>query len=199
MSLGLYHHAASPLHRAAAGPKLAALALAGTAAAFVADWRWLAGGSIVTMGLFALARIPPRVALAQLRPVLGLLLLIVAVQVLVEGAETGLRVGLRVATLVLAAALVTLTTRQSDMVEAIEAVLRPLGRVGVDPVKVGLALSLAIRLIPLIADEARLVRDAQRARGLDRNVVALAVPLVVRALTMADDLAEAIDARSGGD
>lgn len=198
MSLGLYHHAASPLHRLPAGLKVVALAGAGTAAAFVADWRWLALGSIVTIGLFALARIPPRVALAQLRPVLALLLLIVVAQALAEGAETAVRVGLRVAMLILAGALVTLTTRQSDMVAAIEGALRPLGRIGVDPVRVGLALSLAIRLVPLIADQAALVRDAQRARGLDRNLVALAVPLVVHALKMADGLAEAIDARSGG-
>ena len=40
------------------------------------------------------------------------------------------------------------------------------------------------------------VREAQRARGLERSLVALTVPIVVRMLKMSDDIAAAIDARS---
>ena len=45
-------------------------------------------------------------------------------------------------------------------------------------------------------NNARVVREAQRARGLDRHPLALAVPLVLRTLKMADEVAEAIEARS---
>jgi biotin transport system permease protein len=41
------------------------------------------------------------------------------------------------------------------------------------------------------------IREAQRARGLDRSLVALVVPLLIRGLRSADALTEAIEARGG--
>ena len=71
-------------------------------------------------------------------------------------------------------------------------VLRPLG---VNPAKVSLALSLALRFIPVLAQITREVREAQRVRGLENSVIALAIPLFVRTLRMSDDIADAIEAR----
>ena len=62
--------------------------------------------------------------------------------------------------------------------------------------KVGLAISLAIRFIPAVAAIVEEVREAQRARGQDRSMIALAVPVIIRLLKMADEIAEAIDASS---
>ncbi len=50
--------------------------------------------------------------------------------------------------------------------------------------------------MPVLASVAADIREAQAARGLDRSVFALAVPLTLRTLRMADEIAEAIDARS---
>ena len=61
---------------------------------------------------------------------------------------------------------------------------------------VSLALSLTLRFIPVLAQVVQDVQEAQRARGLERNLVALAAPVIVRTLKMADDVADAIDARS---
>ena len=55
---------------------------------------------------------------------------------------------------------------------------------------------MVLRFIPVIAQVAHEIRDAQRARGLDRSIVAMVVPLIIRTLKMADDVADAIDARS---
>jgi biotin transport system permease protein len=68
--------------------------------------------------------------------------------------------------------------------------------IGVDPTRVGLAFGLAVRFVPVLASVAADIREAQAARGLDRSVFALAVPLTLRTLRMADEIAEAIDARS---
>ena len=70
--------------------------------------------------------------------------------------------------------------------------LRPLG---VNPAKVSLALSLALRFIPVLAQITQEVREAQRVRGLENSVIALAIPLFVRPLRMSDDIADAIEAR----
>jgi biotin transport system permease protein len=70
--------------------------------------------------------------------------------------------------------------------------LRPLG---VNPAKLALMLALTIRFIPLLAEQVREVRMAQRARGVERSIAALFVPLLVKIFTMADDLAAALEAR----
>ncbi len=193
--LGLYHPGGSMLHRLAPGPKLATVAVAGTVLFFLDDWRQLALALAAVAGLYRWARIPRSVAVAQVRPALWLLGVLFLVQALVEGPLAGMVLVLRFASLILLAALVTLTTRVSDMTEAIEAAVRPLARVGLDPAVVGLAIAMAIRFIPLIAEIVREVREAQRARGCERSMLALAVPVVVRTLKLADDVAEALEAR----
>ena len=50
------------------------------------------------------------------------------------------------------AALVTLTTRVTEMLDVCQRLLRPLRRFGVDPDRVGLVLALTIRCIPLLVD-----------------------------------------------
>ena len=91
--------------------------------------------------------------------------------------------------------LVTLTTKMSDMIDVVERVIRPLGYVGINPSKVSMMLSMVIRFIPLMMREAQEILEAQRARGLDRNAIALLVPLLIKTLKMADDLSDAIEAR----
>ncbi|MDJ0931753.1 energy-coupling factor transporter transmembrane component T [Breoghania sp.] len=98
--------------------------------------------------------------------------------------------------LILFAALVTLTTRVSEMVEVIENALRPLARFGVNPAKASLAILLSIWFLPVIAQKFQDVREAQDSRGLSASFMATAVPLIVRTLHMANDIAEALDARS---
>ena len=82
------------------------------------------------------------------------------------------------------------------MIEALQGGLVWLRAIGVNPAKVSLAISLALRFIPVLAAVTSEVREAQRARGLDANILAIAVPVVVRTLKMADDIAAAIEARS---
>ena len=99
-----------------------------------------------------------------------------------------MRVVLRFFTVIAFAALVTSTTRSSAMLDAIEFALRPLRLFGVNTHKISLAFSLAIRFAPMIAAMAEEVREAQRVRGLERSVFAIAVPTVVRTLKLADDI-----------
>ncbi len=97
--------------------------------------------------------------------------------------------------MLLLAGLVTLTTRSSDMIAAVErglAILRP---IGVNPAKIGLAFSLALRFIPVLAKATQEVREAQKTRGLERSILATAIPVAVRTLKMGDEIAQAIDAR----
>ncbi|MGF7205888.1 biotin transport system permease protein [Skermanella aerolata] len=193
--LGLYIDRDSPLHALAPGIKMLALALAALALIAVDDWRVLAAVLAAVLGLFAVARLPAREVVAQLRPVLFLALFFFAVHALLVSWQSGLVTVLRFTILVSLAVGITLTTRVSDMVDALESGLRPLRFIGVNPAKISLMISLAIRFVPLLVDLVREIRAAQQARGLERSVTAVAVPLIVKTLRMASVLTDAIEAR----
>ncbi len=144
---------------------------------------------------YAVARIPLRTALAQLRPLVWVAGAAAVFHVLVSGWERAAVVLGVLAMLVLLAALVTLTTRTTAMVDAIVAACRPLRRFGVDPERVGLMLALGVRSVPVVVGLAEEVREAQLARGLSASPRAFAVPLIVRSLRHADALGEALVAR----
>lgn len=193
--LGVYRPGASVVHRAGAGPKLLALAVAGIASAF-ADAPML-GLAMVGVGLlgYPAAGIPLVVAARQLRPLAPVILLIGAVQALGNGWEqAATAVGVLVALLLLAT-LVSLTTPTAAIVDALVLLVGPLRRFGVDPDRVGLQLALGIRAVPQVIEIASVIRDAQRARGLTRDPRAFAVPLIVRSLRQADLISEALRAR----
>ena len=193
---GLYQDRSSLLHCLPAGLKVLALVVLGTSVFLIASWQILLGILAVVIGLYGLARLSPNILWAQIRPLIWLLIVFFAVQLWLNDWQAGLVVVTRLVIVVLFAALVTLTTRVSLMLAALERAMQPLRFLGVNPEKVGLAFSLVLRFIPVIATVSHDVREAQKARGLDRNMLALSVPLIIRTLKMADDVADAIEARS---
>lgn len=194
-ALGLYRAGTSPLHRLPPGVKLAGLAVAGAGSVLVDTPAQAVAVVAFTLALHPLGRIPVRVLVDMVRPLLWLLVPLAVFQVLFIGwARTVVLVGVILA-LVLLANLVTLTTRTTDLIDVVVTLCRPLRALGVDPLRVGLVLNLAIRCVPLMADLAAEVRDAQRARGLELSPRAFVVPLLVRALHRADDMGDALAAR----
>ncbi len=195
MSLGVYLHRDSPLHALPAGVKLLGLLAASLLLLLFPSLPVVGAAFALSLGLYALARIPARELRSVLRPaafVLGPLFLF---QGLVVGWANASLVVLRLATLVLLATLVTLTTRALALLDTLQRALRPLARFGVNPARIGLLVSLTLRFLPLMATWLHEVREAQRARGLERDVLAVLVPLLVKTLRTADALADAIDAR----
>ena len=197
--IGLYRPGTSLLHRAPALLKLALLAVAMLLVGVVSDPLVLGGELGAVVLLYALAGIPPTAAWPQIGPILWILLFAVPVQVLVAGGSVegwttaGVMAG-RLLVAVALAALFTLTTTVTAVLEAFQILLRPFHR-WVDADRVGLLVALTIRCIPLVAEIVREVLDARRARGAQGSVVALAVPVVVRSLYAADAIGEALAAR----
>ncbi|WP_280294043.1 energy-coupling factor transporter transmembrane component T family protein [Nocardia abscessus] len=198
--IGLYRPGNSLLHRIPAGAKLVLLLVsivAGTV--FVRTPVQVLVAATAVAGLFAAAGIPWRVALAQLRPLVWMVLLIAAFQVLITSpARAAVVCGVLVVSVALAA-LFTLTTRVTDMLDAVTRWLGPLRRVGVDPERIGLLLALAIRCVPLLAGIVHDVAEARRARGLEWSMTALVTPVLVRALRTADAMGDALAARGVDD
>ncbi|MDV8076772.1 energy-coupling factor transporter transmembrane protein EcfT [Rhodococcus sp. IEGM 1370] len=198
--IGLYRPGTSLLHRMSPGSKLLALifAILGTVI-FARTPLEVAAVAVLVAALFAVARIPAKVALAQLRPVLWMLLIIGVFQVIITTWQRAVVVcGVLVISVALAA-LVTLTTRVTDMLDTVTRALGPVRRFGVDPDRIGLLLALAIRCIPLLASIVQEVSQARKARGLQWSMTALATPVLVRALRTADAMGDALVARGVDD
>jgi len=195
--ISLYHRTDSIIHKLPAGGKLLAL-VALSSLLFIFDNVWIALTAVfVVLVFYAIANIPAKVALLQIRPVLYLLIVFFVAQGFFVGWDVAVLIVARFAALILAAGLVTLTTLTSNMVGALEAGMRPFSRwLAVE--KVSLALSLAIRFIPVVATLTAEVREAQRVRGLESNIFAIAMPVIIRTLKMGTQIAEALDARSFG-
>jgi biotin transport system permease protein len=174
--------------------KLTLLSVGVVGAGLLSDAAQLSVGFAVLVALFALSGVPPVRAWQQVAPVLWLLVIAAPLQVLFAGwAVAGMMAG-RLLLAVALAALFTLTTPVTTVLDGFQALLKPFRR-WIDADRVGLLVALTIRCIPLVADIIREVLEARRARGTQGSLLALAVPVVVRSLYAADAIGEALAAR----
>jgi len=197
--IGLYLTGGSVLHRAPAGPKLAVLALGLTAVTLLASTGTVLV-ALVALGVgYALAGVGLRAAVAQARPLLWLLVLLAAFQTWRADWTTAVEVCGSILVAVLAAGLVTLTTRTEDLLATLVRAMAPLRPLGVHPERVALLLALVIRTVPVLTRIAGEVREARIARGAQWSARALAVPMVIRTVRHADRIGEALIARGADD
>lgn len=190
----------SLLHRLPAGLKILLVCVLVLAATLLIREPWhVLPALALTAVLYAIGRIRPRAAWGQVRPVLPMLLAILVLQWIVADLDTALRVCGALLVAIAIAGLVALTTRISDMLDAVTRAAGPLRHVGVSPDRIALVLVLTIRAIPLIARRLGQVTEARRARGLGMSIRALVVPTVLGALTTADQLGDALAARGVDD
>jgi len=144
-------------------------------------------------------RVPWRGLARSLLPLLLSLLVLGAYQWWQRGAAVAVEVVADLLTLVLAASAVTATTPADRMLDVLERAVRPLRVLGVRPDLVALAVALMLRSVPALLGTAAEVRDAARARGLERSPRALLVPTAVRTVARARATGEALAARGIGD
>ena len=195
-----YQPGNSLLHRLPAGWKILLVCLLIVAVSVMVREPWhVLPALAMTVALYAIGRIPPRAAWDQVRPVLPMLIAILALQWIVADLDTALRVTGALLVAVAVAGLVALTTRVSEMLDAVTRAAGPLRHVGASPDRVALVLVLTIRAIPLLARQLRQVTEARKARGLGMSIRALVVPTVLGALTTADQLGDALAARGVDD
>ncbi|WEV73373.1 energy-coupling factor transporter ATPase [Bifidobacterium sp. ESL0798] len=98
------------------------------------------------------------------------------------------------------------STTPTALTDGFGSLLSPLRRLGLHTQELALVMSLALRFLPTLADEARNIMDAQAARGGSietgtpakriQAIVAIIVPIFAGALRHSDNLSLALDARS---
>jgi biotin transport system permease protein len=195
MLTSVYRPGTSLLHRSGAGVKLLGLLVFSTVL--------VAGRSPVTVllcaavvvGLYGIGGFGVRTLAAQLWPLRWIVLLLVPFQWWTAGWQTAVTVVGTIVVAVVGAALISLTTRVTDLLDVIARLLQPARAIGVDPERVALLLALTIRAVPVIAGTLQEARDARRARGLEHSTRALVTPVVVRTIRHADRVGDALAAR----
>lgn len=200
--LGIYRPGHSWLHRTPTGVKLLGLLVLGLALALVPGRvTWVAGcTALAVVVVVAMSARLPVAAIA--RGLRGVLVVAVAAG-LYQWWRTGWEVALGVLTtlvaLVVAGLVVTMTTPMDALVDVVERAARPLGRFGLKPDWVGLAVALTLRGIPALVTIAVETRDAARARGVERHARAVLVPTVLRTVARSRRTGEALAARGLAD
>ena len=111
----------------------------------------------------------------------------------------------RLILLVISSQLLTLTTSPISLTDGLESLMRPLSKIGFPAHEIAMMMSIALRFIPTLMDEADKIMKAQKARGANfetgnlirraRAMIPLLVPLFVGAFRRAEELALAMDAR----
>ncbi|MVT26605.1 energy-coupling factor transporter transmembrane protein EcfT [Nesterenkonia alkaliphila] len=183
------------LHRSPAGLKVAMLALF-TALVLVAREPVVSAGGVVLVLLTALAaQVPLRMLLALLRRLWLLLVVLAALQLLLNDPLTGAEVLSRILATLLAAQLLILTTAPAELVAVLRVLLAPLRVLGLEPGRVALAALVMLRSIPFLADQFRMAGRQAAARGLERNLKARTLPLLLGAVEHARDTGRALSAR----
>ena len=194
--LGTYLPGHSLLHRASPGVKLLGLAagiLVITLCVRTLPALGIAAAAVVAV--YALAGIGPATAWRQFRPTLWILLFVFVFQLIFTDWRRAVLLCGILALSVLLAAVVSLTTRTTDMLDSLTRAMSPLSKLGVRTDLIAISLALTIRTIPLIVEIAGQVDEARRARGLRPGARILVAPIVIAALRTADGFAESLSAR----
>jgi energy-coupling factor transporter transmembrane protein EcfT len=204
----------SVLHRLDVRTKMVCLVLVGLAA-LSASWGTLALLTILPVWSAWHIRLPLSSISMETRYVMLLLLVVFAARIFTtpgsvlwqfsmmsitrEGLQAGALVCWRLVVVIAAGLVFVATTRPTEITAAVAWFLKPIP--GVPEKRAATMISLMVRFIPLILNQARETAAAQRARCLDARknplvkMTKLTVPMIRRTFETADRLTVAMDAR----
>ena len=122
-----------------------------------------------------------------------------------EGLFNAIHFSLRLIFLVVGSSLLTLTTPPVTLTDGLESLVSPLKIIKFPAHEMAMMMTIALRFIPTLAEEADKIMKAQSARGADftsgslkqraKALIPLLVPLFVSAFRRAGDLAMAMESR----
>lgn len=185
---------------------------------------WVAYGAITGFAIIAvlLSKVSLRFIYKGLRPILFLVMMTFLLHMFLTkdgellyqlgaftiyegGVRQGVFISIRLLVLVLITSLLTLTTTSINLTDGLESLLSPLKRLGVPSHEIALMMSISLRFIPTLLQEAEKILKAQMARGVDFTsgpwkerlmaVIPLLIPLFISSFKRAEDLAFAMEAR----
>ncbi len=143
----------------------------------------------------------------------GVLIEVWKLSITYDGLYRAFFMALRIVLLIVVSSSLTYTTTPNDLTDAIEHLLSPLKFIGLKNAVHTLALmmTIALRFIPTLVEEAEKIMNAQKARGADlesgsiiervKALIPILIPLLISSVRRACELAEAMECRcyNGGE
>ena len=173
--------------------------------------------------MYAVAKIPFKMILKSLKPILPIIIFTAVLNlffvsgegeplvhfwvlnIYAEGVRYAVLMAVRVMALIAGTSLLTYTTSPIVLTDAIEQLLKPLGKLHFPVHELAMMMSIALRFIPTLIEETDKIMNAQKARGaqldsgtLKQRIQALVpvlIPLFISAFRRADELAMAMECR----
>jgi biotin transport system permease protein len=203
--LTLYIGQPTWLHAKPAGQKLLALAVTSVGLLPVTDLAIASAALVCALVLYvSLGKAGLRRLAQSLKTLAWLVAFIGGAQVLIASIQGSLSslllinvavTMMKLATLVLLAELVTITTPLQALLAVIEPLLRPLKLLGFSSERLALGIGLFIRLASLQRGTWIQLKQAYRVRGVQRPGLRLIAPSLRAGLRHADHMARALSAR----
>lgn len=221
ITIGQYIPGDSFIHRLDPRVKILAVALYIAAIFLINNILIYIPLAIIILAILKTTKIPLKFVLNGLKPLRFIIILTFIINVFMtpgeilykfwiftitkEGIEIAVFMGLRLAFLVLGTSLLTLTTSPIALTDGLESIMKPLSKIGFPSHQLAMMMTIALRFIPTLFEEADKIIKSQTARGADfesgnifkraKSLVPLLVPLFINAFRRADELATAMEAR----
>ncbi len=222
ITIGKYVESDSPVHRLDPRTKFLGTVVLMTAVLIADGFAPLLAFSIFLIFTVALSKLPAAMIVRNLRPFIWLFFFTLAMHALMtpgsvlvelplanaaisrEGLYQGAFFTVRLSLVITTAALMTLTTAPVELTDGLERLLNPLRIVGFPAHEMAMLVTISLRFVPVLIEEAERLYKAQLARGADfggnpiqrlRRLIPLLVPLFISAFGRADRLALAMESR----
>ena len=178
---------------------------------------------VFLVAMYGVAKIPFKLITKSLKPILPIILFTAVLNlffvsgegeplvhfwvlnIYAEGLRYAILMAVRVMALIAGTSLLTYTTSPIVLTDAIEQLLKPLGKLHFPVHELAMMMSIALRFIPTLIEETDKIMNAQKARGaqLDtgkmtervKALVPVLIPLFISAFRRADELAMAMECR----
>jgi len=168
-----------------------------------------------------LSKVPIKFILKGIKPIMFFIIIAVSINIFLtpgelvfpdfflkityEGLDRAIMTFFRFTFLIITSSMVTLTTSPIALTDGIERLLDPLKKIKFPAHELAMMMTIALRFIPTLIEEADKIMKAQMARGADfesgnifvraKNMIPLLVPLFISTFRRADELAMAMEAR----
>ena len=228
IALGQYYPSNSVLHRLDPRIKIILAVLYIVASFLCKNIISFAALAVSAIVIILLGRIPLKIVLKGLRPIIIILAFTSFINIFftkgeialvewkfiniyLEGIFSAVFIIIRIAALIIGTSMfMTYTTTPIELTDALEDLLSPLKILHVPVHEFAMMMTIALRFIPTLVEETDRIMTAQKARGADfssgglvqraKALIPILIPLFVSAFNRAGDLATAMECRcySGG-
>ena len=188
---------------------------------FVKDFLTYIPFVVFLMAVLTISKIPPKAIFRSLKPLIFIIVLTGVINLVTtpgkeifsiwkfsvteEGLYRTAFTILRLVLIILSTSVLTYTTSPMELTYGLEKLFSPLKKFGFPAGELAMMISISLRFIPTLFDEANKIKMAQMARGADFesgnivdravSMIPLLVPLFINALKRSGDLATAMEAR----